>query len=34
VSGATIVTVVLTLEDVCVTVEPFRKGVPEIGMGT
>jgi cation:H+ antiporter len=31
--GATIVTVVLTLEDVFLTVEPFRKGVPEIGIG-
>jgi cation:H+ antiporter len=31
--GATIVTVVLTLEDVFLTVEPFRRGVPEIGVG-
>ena len=31
--GATIVTVVLTLEDLFLTVEPFRKGVPEIGVG-
>jgi cation:H+ antiporter len=31
--GATIVTAVLTLEDLFLTVEPFRKGVPEIGVG-
>jgi len=31
--GATIVTAVLTLEDVFVTVESFRKGVPEVGVG-
>jgi cation:H+ antiporter len=31
--GATIVTVVLTLEDLFLTVEPFRRGVPEIGIG-
>ena len=31
--GATIVTVVLTLEDLFLTVEPFRRGVPEIGVG-
>ena len=31
--GATVVTVVLTLEDVFVTVEAFRKGVPEVGVG-
>jgi cation:H+ antiporter len=31
--GATIVTAVLTLEDLFLTVEPFRKGVPEIGIG-
>jgi cation:H+ antiporter len=31
--GATIVTAVLTLEDVVVTVESFRKGVPEVGVG-
>ncbi|MCW2533447.1 MAG: sodium/calcium exchanger rane region [Blastococcus sp.] len=31
--GATIVTAVLTLEDVFVTVESFRKGVPELGVG-
>jgi cation:H+ antiporter len=31
--GATIVTAVLTIEDVVVTVESFRKGVPEIGVG-
>jgi cation:H+ antiporter len=31
--GATVVTVVLTLEDLFLTVEPFRKGVPEIGVG-
>lgn len=31
--GATIVTAVLTLEDLFLTVEAFRKGVPEIGVG-
>ncbi|ADB75128.1 sodium:calcium antiporter [Geodermatophilus obscurus] len=31
--GATIVTAVLTMEDVFLTVEPFRRGVPEIGVG-
>ncbi|MCW2574383.1 MAG: sodium/calcium exchanger rane region [Modestobacter sp.] len=31
--GATIVTAVLTVEDVFVTVESFRKGVPELGVG-
>jgi cation:H+ antiporter len=31
--GATIVTAVLTLEDLFVTVEAFRKGVPELGVG-
>ena len=31
--GATVVTAVLTLEDLFLTVEPFRKGVPEIGIG-
>jgi cation:H+ antiporter len=31
--GTTIATVVLTIEDVFLTVEPFRKGVPEIGVG-
>ncbi|MEX5717006.1 sodium:calcium antiporter [Geodermatophilus maliterrae] len=31
--GATIVTAVLTLEDLFLTVEAFRKGVPEVGVG-
>ncbi len=31
--GATIVTAVLTSEDLFLTVESFRKGVPEIGVG-
>ncbi|MBB4932339.1 cation:H+ antiporter [Lipingzhangella halophila] len=31
--GATIVTVVLTIEDLFLTVEPARKGAPEIGVG-
>jgi cation:H+ antiporter len=31
--GATIATVVLTIEDIFLTVEPARKGVPEIGVG-
>jgi cation:H+ antiporter len=31
--GATIVTAVLTIEDLFVTVEAFRKGVPEVGVG-
>ncbi|WBO62988.1 sodium:calcium antiporter [Streptomyces camelliae] len=31
--GATITTVVLTIEDVFLTVEPARKGAPEIGVG-
>ncbi len=31
--GATIVTLVLTIEDIFLTVEPIRKGAPEIGIG-
>lgn len=31
--GATIVTAVLTMEDLFLTVEAFRKGVPEVGVG-
>jgi cation:H+ antiporter len=31
--GATIATAVLTIEDLFLTVEPFRRGVPEIGVG-
>jgi cation:H+ antiporter len=31
--GATIATIVLTVEDVFLTVEPARKGAPEIGVG-
>ncbi len=31
--GATIVTLVLTIEDIFLTVEPARKGAPEIGIG-
>lgn len=31
--GATIVTAVLTLEDVFLTVEPIRRGAPEVGIG-
>lgn len=31
--GATIVTAVLTIEDIFLTVEPIRKGAPEIGIG-
>jgi cation:H+ antiporter len=31
--GATIATLVLTVEDVFLTVEPVRKGAPEIGVG-
>ncbi|WP_236790812.1 sodium:calcium antiporter [Amycolatopsis sp. GM8] len=31
--GATIVTLVLSLEDIILTVEPTRKGAPEIGVG-
>lgn len=31
--GATIVTAVLTIEDIFLTVEPIRKGAPEIGVG-
>lgn len=31
--GATIATVVLTVEDIFLTVEPARKGAPEIGVG-
>ncbi|GAA4847507.1 sodium:calcium antiporter [Saccharopolyspora rosea] len=31
--GATIVTAALSIEDVFLTVEPFRKGVPAIGVG-
>jgi cation:H+ antiporter len=31
--GATIATLVLTLEDIFLTVEPTRKGAPEIGIG-
>ena len=31
--GATIVTLVLTIEDIFLTVEPIRRGAPEIGIG-
>jgi cation:H+ antiporter len=31
--GATIITAVLTIEDLFLTVEPIRRGVPEIGVG-
>jgi cation:H+ antiporter len=31
--GATIATLVLTIEDIFLTVEPVRKGAPEIGVG-
>jgi cation:H+ antiporter len=31
--GATIVTLALTIEDLFLTVEPFRRGVPAIGIG-
>jgi cation:H+ antiporter len=31
--GATIVTAVLTIEDIVLTVEPVRRGAPEIGVG-
>jgi cation:H+ antiporter len=31
--GATVVTAVLTIEDLFLTVRPIRKGVPEIGIG-
>ena len=31
--GATIVTAVLSIEDLFLTVRPIRKGVPEIGIG-
>jgi cation:H+ antiporter len=31
--GATIVTAVLCIEDLFLTVQPIRKGVPEIGIG-
>lgn len=31
--GATIVTLVLTIEDIFLTAEPFRRGAPEIGVG-
>ncbi|WP_312911356.1 sodium:calcium antiporter [Natronosalvus caseinilyticus] len=31
--GATMLTVILTFEDVMLTVEPVRRGVPEIGVG-
>ena len=31
--GATIVTAVLTIEDIFLTVEPIRKGAPEVGIG-
>jgi cation:H+ antiporter len=31
--GATIATVVLTIEDIFLTVEPARKGAPELGVG-
>lgn len=31
--GATIVTAVLTIEDIFLTVEPVRRGAPEIGIG-
>lgn len=31
--GATIITAVLTIEDIFLTVEPVRKGAPEVGVG-
>lgn len=31
--GATITTIVLAIEDIVLTVQPFRKGVPAIGIG-
>jgi len=31
--GATVVTAVLAIEDLFLTVQPIRKGVPEIGIG-
>lgn len=31
--GATVLTVILTFEDVLLTLEPVRRGVPEIGVG-
>lgn len=31
--GATFVTVVLTIEDILLTVEPIRKGTPDVGVG-
>jgi cation:H+ antiporter len=31
--GATIITAVLTIEDLFLTVEPIRRGVPEVGVG-
>ncbi|WP_265112557.1 sodium:calcium antiporter [Halosolutus halophilus] len=31
--GATVLTVLLTFEDVMLTIEPVRRGVPEIGVG-
>lgn len=31
--GATILTVILTFEDLMLTIEPVRRGVPEIGVG-
>lgn len=31
--GATILTVILTFEDIMLTIEPVRRGVPEIGIG-
>jgi cation:H+ antiporter len=31
--GATIATAVLTIEDIVLTVEPVRRGAPEIGVG-
>ncbi|MFD1514171.1 sodium:calcium antiporter [Halomarina rubra] len=31
--GATILTLILTFEDIMLTIEPIRRGVPEIGIG-
>ena len=31
--GATVLTVILTFEDVMLTIEPVRRGIPEIGVG-
>lgn len=31
--GATVLTVILTFEDIMLTIEPVRRGVPEIGVG-